>query len=49
MKKMYKTDKGIKGTRMFIRYSGYEFQVRSITINKELKRRNENNIEKLKK
>lgn len=44
-KKMYKTDKGIKGTRMFIRYSGYEFQVSSITINKELKRRrNESNI-----
>lgn len=43
--KIYKTDKGSKGTRMFIRYSGYEFQVSSITINKELKRRkNENNI-----
>lgn len=44
-KKIYKTDKGSKGTRMFIRYSGYEFQVSSITINKELKRRSdENNI-----
>ena len=44
-KKIYKTDKGSKGTRMFVRYSGYEFQVSSITINKELKRRkNESNI-----
>lgn len=43
--KIYKTDKGSKGTRMFIRYSGYEFQVSSITINKELNRRkNESNI-----
>lgn len=43
--KIYKTDKGSGGTRMFIRYSGYEFQVSSITINKELKRRrNESNI-----
>lgn len=43
-KKIYRTAKGSKGTRMFIRYSGYEFQVSSITINKELKRRYESNI-----
>lgn len=38
-KKFHKTAKGINGTRFYIRYDGYEFQVSSITINKELKRR----------
>lgn len=32
---------GKNGTRFYLRYDGYQFQVSGITVNKELKRRNE--------
>lgn len=35
---------GTNGTRLYLRYNGYEFQVSWITIRKELNRRNENII-----
>lgn len=38
-RKFYKTDKGSRGTRFYIRYDGYEFQVSHLTVNKELNRR----------
>lgn len=38
-KKFQETDRGTNGTRFYIRYDGYEFQVSPTTIKKELRRR----------
>lgn len=43
-RKFYESPYGKNGTRFYLRYDGYQFQVSGLTINKELKRRNEISI-----